>query len=129
MLLRRVVRDTRQNFSGPDSGVSLPELSNEGLFQAEELIKVFCGEEYVKLDGLMLATDPIDTAVALHDTHRVPGKVIVHNVCCLLQVHPFSKHVCGQQDVVQISFHRAAIITKLALQSGGAIATAFARVG
>jgi hypothetical protein len=47
----------------------------------------------------VLAADPVDTAEALDDAHRVPVNVVVHQQVAVLQVLAFGDAVGGDEDV------------------------------
>jgi hypothetical protein len=51
---------------------------------------------------LVRAADPIDAAVPLHETHRIPRHVVIHDVPALLEVHALGQHVSRDEHIKAI---------------------------
>ena len=68
------------------------------------MVELLVGEERPEDDLGVWAADAVDTAVPLHQTHRVPRQVVVDDVAALLQVQALGQHVGCQQDVVLVPF-------------------------
>ena len=47
----------------------------------------------------MRASDPVNPTVPLHQAHRVPREVVVHDIAALLEVHPLGKDVRAEEQV------------------------------
>ena len=57
------------------------------------------GPEVDELDGVVGATDAVDTTKALDDAHRVPVDVVVDEIVAVLQVLAFGNAVGGDEEV------------------------------
>ena len=69
------------------------ELASDVRLQGEERIKTNIGEEAPEVHVLMRAANPVHSAMALHQTHRIPWEVVVDDVAALLQIHAFGQYV------------------------------------
>ena len=50
----------------------------------------------------MGTADTVDAPVALHESHRVPGQIVVDDPSALLEVHTLGQNVGRHQDVIFI---------------------------
>ena len=60
------------------------------------------GEKGPQEDRGVRTPNAIDTAVPLHQPHRVPREVVVHHVAALLEIHALGEDVRAEQQVKAI---------------------------
>ena len=61
----------------PDRDGGIGDLPLDGLLEAEQLVEARRREEAAEVDLAVPTTDAVDPAVALHQSHGVPGQVVV----------------------------------------------------
>jgi ribosomal protein L15 len=87
----------------------LCQFPSNALLQVQQRVKLLVREVGPQEYTLVFAADAVDSAVALHEPHRVPRHVEVDDVPALLKVHAFSAQAKakveaagGTCEVVQI---------------------------
>ena len=117
MVLRRIGADPGQDDAGSDGGVRLLQLADQRVLELEVLVKMLTGEEHAQVDLVVLAADPVDAAMPLHDAHGVPRQVVVDQPPRLLQIDTFGQDIGREEDVELVVAERQTLIAQASRRS------------
>ena len=71
----------------------------QSILEPEHRIELLIRKEAPQKDFVMRTADAIDSPVTLHESHRVPRKVVVDDMSRLLEIHAFGQNIGRHENI------------------------------
>lgn len=84
------------------------ELAADASFEVQQRIQFVIREERAQEYLRVRAADAVHATVALHQSHGIPRKIVVHDVPALLEIEALGQDISAQQQIelVRVAFRR-----------------------